>query len=54
MSCHIFGDYVGGLCLLRNTSFNEQRIKWKEFKACVSSVFFHICFGKANILSLKP
>lgn len=36
MKCHIFVDYGGGLCLLRNTFFNEQSIKWKEFKAQVS------------------
>lgn len=36
MKCHIFVDCGGGLCLLRNTFFNEQSIKWKEFKAQVS------------------
>lgn len=36
MKCHILVDYGGGLCLLKNTSFNEQSIKWKEFKAQVS------------------
>lgn len=36
MKYHIFVDYGGSLGLLRNTSFNEQNIKWKEFKAQVS------------------
>ena len=36
MKCHILVDYGGGLCLLRNTSFNEQSIKGKECKAQVS------------------
>ena len=29
-SVTFFVDYGGGLCLLRNTSFNEQSIKWKK------------------------
>lgn len=33
---YVFVDYGGSLCLFRNTSFNEQSIKWKEFKAQVS------------------
>lgn len=36
MKCGIFVDSGGGLCLLRNTSFNEQSMKWKEFKPRVS------------------
>lgn len=32
MKCHIFVDYGGGLCLLRNTSFNEQSIKVEKIQ----------------------
>lgn len=35
MKYHIFVDDGGSLCHLRNTSFNEQNVKWKECKAQV-------------------